>query len=83
MPLSDFIRNMSQALSKCKSRWIKVDKWDYFKNASQELKNSFCFYEKLKAKLERPHFFKVQSGKITVWSANKVGGSKKVKNMLT
>ena len=25
------------------------------------------FYQCWKAKLERPHYFKVQSGKITVW----------------
>ena len=32
-----------QAPSKWLSKWIKVDKWDYFKNSSQEFKNSFCF----------------------------------------
>ena len=34
VPLSDFILNMSQAPSKCFKQWIKVDKLDYFKNAS-------------------------------------------------
>ena len=38
----DFIQKMSQALSKCLSKWIKVDKWDYLKNTSDELKKSFC-----------------------------------------
>ena len=41
-PFSDFIQNLSQAPSKCLSNWIKVDKWDYFKNPSQELKIYFC-----------------------------------------
>ena len=30
------------SLSKCLSKWIKVDKWDYLKNPSHKLKNSFC-----------------------------------------
>jgi hypothetical protein len=34
VPPSDFIQNMSQAPSKCLKQWIKVDKLDYFKNAS-------------------------------------------------
>jgi hypothetical protein len=38
----NFIQNISQAPSKCLSKWIKVDKWDYLKNPSHELKNSFC-----------------------------------------
>ena len=38
----DFIHNLSQAPSKCLFKWIKVDKWDYFKNPSQEFKKSFC-----------------------------------------
>ena len=42
VPFCDFIQNLSQAPSKCLSKWIKVDKWDYFKNPSQELKISFC-----------------------------------------
>jgi hypothetical protein len=33
---------MSQAPSKCLSKGIKVDKWDYLKNPSHELKKSFC-----------------------------------------
>ena len=32
VPPSDFIRNMSQAPSKCLKQWIKVDRLDYFKN---------------------------------------------------
>ena len=42
MPFCDFIQNLSQAPSKCLSKWRKVDKWDYFTNPSQEFKNSFC-----------------------------------------
>jgi hypothetical protein len=34
VPPSDFIQKMSQALSKCLKQRIKVDKLDYFKNAS-------------------------------------------------
>ena len=34
VPPCDFIQNMSQALSKCLKQWIKVDKLNYFKNAS-------------------------------------------------
>ena len=64
---SDFIQTLSLALSKCLSKWIKLDKWDPL----QELKFFFCLGllwipRKTKAKLERPHFFKVQPGKITV-----------------
>ena len=47
---------------------------DYLKNPSQDFKSSFCFEflgvpgnAKLKAKLERSHILRVQSGKITVW----------------
>ena len=28
---------MCKALSKCLSKWIKVDKWDYYKNHPQDL----------------------------------------------
>ena len=42
VPFRDFIQNMSQAPSKCLSKWIKVDKWDYLKNPSHKLKNYFC-----------------------------------------
>ena len=42
LPFCDFIQNLSQALSKCLSKWIKVNKWDYFKSPSQELEFSFC-----------------------------------------
>ena len=47
---------------------IKVDKWDYLNNPSQELKSSFClgFLNRLEAKLERAHFLKVQSDRITL-----------------
>ena len=42
VPFNDFIKNKFQAPSKCLSKWIKMDKWDYLKNPSQELQNSFC-----------------------------------------
>ena len=42
VPFCDFIQNLSQGPSKCLSKWIKVDKLDYFNNPSQELKISFC-----------------------------------------
>ena len=41
LPFHDFIQNVSHP-SKCLSKWIKVDKWDYLKNPSHETKNSFC-----------------------------------------
>ena len=34
VPPNDFIQKMSQAPSKCLKKWIKVDRLDYFKNAS-------------------------------------------------
>ena len=42
VPFRDFIQKMSQALSKCLSKWIKMDKWNYLKNPSSDLENSFC-----------------------------------------
>ena len=53
---------MSQAPSKCLSKWIKVVKWDYLKNPSLEFKKIFLFRDLMnpkkdwKAKLER-YFF--------------------------
>ena len=43
VPFYDFIQNVFQAPSMCISMWIKVNKWNYLKNPSQEFKNSFCF----------------------------------------
>jgi hypothetical protein len=43
VPFWDFIQNVSQAPSKCLSKWIKVDEWDYLKNPSQEFKKIFLF----------------------------------------
>ena len=40
---SDFIQIKKLAPSKCLSKWMKVDKWDYFQNGSQEF-FSFNFY---------------------------------------
>ena len=65
----DFIQNLSQAPSRRLSKWKKVDKWDCFKNPSQELKISFCYYvslEKLEGKIGEGPFFNVQFGKTTV-----------------
>ena len=45
--LCDFIQNMSQAPSKCLSKWIKMDKWDYLKKPSEELKKPWASYESL------------------------------------
>ena len=39
-----FIQNVSQALSKCLSKWIKVDKWDYLKNTVRSLWNFASFF---------------------------------------
>ena len=43
VPFCDFIQNLPQAPSICISMWIKVNKWNYLKNPSQESKNYFCF----------------------------------------
>ena len=43
VPFCDFIQNVSQAPSMCISMWIKVNRWNYLKNPSQEFKKSFCF----------------------------------------
>ena len=50
VPFRNFIQNMSQALSKCLSKWIKVDEWDYLKDPLRELKKYFYLgsYESLK-----------------------------------
>ena len=65
---------MYQALSSSVHVLIWEDKLDYLKNPPKDFKNSFClwfcmnFQQRWKAKLERPHFINVQSGKITVWT---------------
>ena len=46
---SDFIQNMSQALSKCLS--IEVDKWDHLKNPSQKTKDIFWFRVSIKLEI--------------------------------
>ena len=78
VPLWDFIQNMSQALSKCLSMCIKVDKWDYLINPSHELKNSFCLgflwirddesLNRLEGKTGKGPIFKIQSDRIKVWN---------------
>ena len=37
VPFFDFIQKMSQAPSKCLSKWIKVDKWDYHRESYSRL----------------------------------------------
>ena len=32
----NFIQKVSKAQSKCLSKWINVDKWDYFKTHPQD-----------------------------------------------
>ena len=39
----NFIPKVPLAPSKCLSKWIKVDKWDYFQNGSQDFFFSFLF----------------------------------------
>ena len=61
-----YLCSMSQALSKCLSKWIKVDKWNYLKNPLWELKKYFCLGF-LEGKLERAHFLKLRFDRMTVW----------------
>ena len=66
VPPSDFIQKLSQAPSKGLKQWIKVDRLDYFKNASYHLKNSFCFgcwwiSRKTGRQLESPYSFMLKS----------------------
>ena len=35
-PLVNFIHKVPLAPSNCLSKWIKLDKWDYFQNGSQD-----------------------------------------------
>ena len=64
VPFRDFTNNMSQASSKCFSKWIKVDQWDSLKNPSHKFKKSFCSgFQWIPRKTGRPHFFKVRSGR--------------------
>ena len=39
----NFLHKVPLAPSKCLSKWIKVDKWDYFQNGSQDFFFSFLF----------------------------------------
>ena len=39
----NFIHKVPLASSKCLSKWIKVDKWDYFQNGSQMFFFTFIF----------------------------------------
>ena len=40
--IGPIMSNLLQALSKCLSKWIKVDKWDYFHLRSQEMEIMNC-----------------------------------------
>ena len=72
VPFSDFIQNVSQALSMCISMWIKVNEWNYLKNLSQELKKYFCFrFLWISRKLESAYSFMLKYSKITVWKDKK------------
>ena len=69
MPFRDFIQNMSQALSKCLSKWINGIIW---KIPHRNLRNLFVkgflwIPRKTGRQNWRGPIFKVQSGKITVW----------------
>ena len=39
----NFIHKVPLAPSKCLSKWIKVDKWDYFQNGPQDFFSLFSF----------------------------------------
>ena len=71
VPLFEFIQIISQAPSSSAQVLIWVNKLDYLKNPSVDLKNCFCLENEslamLEAKLERVYSFRIQSGKITVW----------------
>ena len=72
VPPSDFIKNMSQAPSKCLKQRIKVDKLDYFKNLYIILKILFVLcadecLERLDGKIRK--FFYV---KIVCWTYTKM-----------
>ena len=54
----DLIQNVSQALSMCICMWIKVNKWNYLKNTSQEfyilyVLGSFEYLERLGGKIRK------------------------------
>ena len=69
VPFRNFIQNMSQVLSKCLSKWIKLG---LSQKSLARIKRIFLFRVPMnpqkdwKAKLERAHFFKVRSDRITV-----------------
>jgi len=69
VPFCDF----TQKLSKCLSKWIKVDKWDYFIKTNPHRNKKFLFVygsyeslERLEVKIGKAPFFKVRTGKITM-----------------
>ena len=74
MPFSDFIQKISQAPSSSVEVLIREDELDYLKNPSQDIENSFWLWflwissNAGRQNWRDPVFFKVQSGKITVWN---------------
>ena len=67
--------HISQAPSKCLSKWIEVDRWDCLKNPSHELKKICLFRVPMnpqkdqKVKLQRTYFFNVRSDRIASFSS--------------
>ena len=66
VPFRQFTQIVSQALSKCLSKRIKGDKWDYLKITSQELKNIFVWGSYMIGKTRESPLFKIQSGRSTL-----------------
>ena len=60
VPFCDFIQNMSQAPSMPISMWIKMNKWNYLKNPSQEFKKSYEYLKRLEGKIKKGLFFYVK-----------------------
>ena len=79
MPFFDFIQNQFQA----PSMWIKVNKWNYLKNLSQEFKNSFFlasyeYLERLEGKNRKCLIFHVKYSKITMCFNRVIFGSAEI-----
>ena len=60
-----------QNVSQAPSMWIKINKWNYLRNISQEFKNSFIlgsyeYLERLTIKLESVYSFVLKYSKITL-----------------
>ena len=74
VPFWDFFQNVSQAPFKCLSKWIKVYQWNYLKKSLARINcglfrvPTYESLERLEGKTREAPFFKVQSGRITVWT---------------